>query len=232
MLRAVVGAPVRVADSMGKLVFYEVRPNTEHFVEYRPRHRPEAVSAHFLFGDIHATHGSENCVLAHRSCIANGARKNKATPASDGVQFTQNRDRLPRERHDVRRLGFTRGVAPLRPVQVYVRPFSMSQFPGAYENQRCKAQRATHYGSAFIAIDCAQNFRKLLRLCSCCQVLGLERRECATKSTRRVICRASCGNGITEYLSAVLYGAVRCLQCAPLFDSTCDAKYFGSGYFC
>ena len=78
--------------------------------------------------------------------------------------------------------------------------------------------------SAFIAIDRAQNPAKLLRLCSCCKVLGPERRECAAKSTCRIICSASGGYGITEYLSAVSYGAVGSLQCAPLFNSTCDGQ--------
>ena len=140
MGRAVVGAPVRVAHGMGELVFDEIGADAEHFIQNHPCHRPEAVPAHLFLVDSHASHGSENGVVAYWSLVRPCPRKCKATAAGERVQFAQNFQGLPGERDNMRGVGFGYGTAPPRRVQVDLR-IQPCELARAYEYQGRKAQR-------------------------------------------------------------------------------------------
>src|SRR5271157_1549769 len=118
MRRAVIGTPVRVPHSMSKLVLDEIGADAQHFVKNRPCHRPEAVPAHFILVDSHASHRGENGVVAHRSSVTPRAWKDKASVASEGVQFEQDFHGLAGEWNNVWSIGLGHGVAPLSSVEV------------------------------------------------------------------------------------------------------------------
>src|SRR5450759_283575 len=63
MRGAVVCAPVRIAHSMGKLVFDEVRAHLEHFVQDGASHCAEAVAAHFILSITHTPQGGQYSVI-------------------------------------------------------------------------------------------------------------------------------------------------------------------------
>jgi len=167
MRRTVVGAPVWIAHGMSELVFDEVRPDAEHFIKNRPCHCPEAVTAHFILFDAHASHGRENCVVAHRSLVAPRPRKDIAPTTRERMQFAQDIQGLFGEGDNMRGVGLGHGIAPLCRVQVYVHPFSFAQFAWAYKYQWRKAQGAAHRKRAFVAIHCTKNLSNLFRICRC-----------------------------------------------------------------
>ena len=63
VLRSVVGAPVRIANCMGQLVFILISTKPQYFIQDSSSHSTESVSAHFILADPHTTH-----------CCQNGAR--------------------------------------------------------------------------------------------------------------------------------------------------------------
>src|ERR1019366_2729363 len=199
-------------------------------VKNRPCHRPKAVPAHFILVDAHPSHGRENCVVAHRSRVAARARKNKAPSSCDGLQFSQDFQGLFGEGDDMRGIGLSHGIAPFRSVQIDVRPFSLAKLTRAYEDQWRKTQGAAHRRRAFVAIHCSQDCSKLFWICSCRKVLALHRRECAAKSSCRIMRSASGGDSIAKYLPTVAQGTMCGFQCTPAFDSAHHGQRFGCSY--
>ena len=84
---AVVGASVGVAYCVRKLVFDQIGAHAQHFIQNRARHRPEAVTAHFVLGKAHAAQGGQNGVVAHRAAGATGTGEQVAASPGVGVQF-------------------------------------------------------------------------------------------------------------------------------------------------
>jgi hypothetical protein len=48
------------------------------------------MSAHFILVDSNASHGGENCIVAHRSAVAPRSWKHKASSARERLQLAQN----------------------------------------------------------------------------------------------------------------------------------------------
>ncbi|MDP1153768.1 hypothetical protein Q6287_28410, partial [Klebsiella pneumoniae] len=71
-------------------------------------------------------------------------------------------------------------------------------------------------------IDGAQQFGHLYWVGDGSEILMLGRRQRASQVAGWVADRATSGDGVAEYLAAILVGAVRRIQCAARFDSTQD----------
>lgn len=70
-------------------MFDVIGTKAQHFVKNGSRHCPEAVAAHLLFADSHASHGGKYGVVTHWSCVAACTWEDIATLASEGLQFAQ-----------------------------------------------------------------------------------------------------------------------------------------------
>ena len=81
---AVVGAPIRVSNRMGELMFDKIGAKTEHFIKNGSRHSQEAVTAHFFLVYAHAPHSGKDRIVAHGSAISTRAGENEAPSASQG----------------------------------------------------------------------------------------------------------------------------------------------------
>jgi hypothetical protein len=83
-----------VADRMDELVLDVIRPNTQHFVQNRPRHRPEAMPSPFILVYARTSHSGENRIVAHGTGGAPRAGKNKSASTCQWVQLPKYFDRL------------------------------------------------------------------------------------------------------------------------------------------
>lgn len=66
-----------------------IHSETQHFIENRPRHGPEAVAAHFFLADAHATHGGQGGVVAHGAGSAPRSREDVLAAPGQGLQLLQ-----------------------------------------------------------------------------------------------------------------------------------------------
>ena len=149
---------------MGELMLDQIRAHPQHLIQYRARHRPEAVPAHFVLGDAQPAHCSQDGVITHGAIFGARARKNKATITCDGLHLTQNGDGLVSERDYVGIAFFGCDIAPFRRIQINVRPFGLAQLHGAHEYQRRELQSAAHDQLTPVGIDCSEQFRRFSRL--------------------------------------------------------------------
>jgi len=95
-------------------VLDEVRPEAQHLVQGRARHRAEAVSGQLLRGEAEATQGGIDRVFRYGSAPGAYGREHKLAGAGQEMQIAQDGHRLRRRRHDMRHPGLAHGVAPFR----------------------------------------------------------------------------------------------------------------------
>ncbi len=126
-------------------------------------------------------------------------------------------------------LRFARNKPPLCAFQIKMRPFCLSQFTGTHNYEGSKAQSALHCQSALIAIHCAEQFSKPLRVRNCGKVDCLRYWcQCSAYTGRRVMFAFSLGDGESEDRFAVLFSPVYRLADASCLDAPKDTTNSGA----
>ena len=115
----VVRPPVRVAHSVCQLMFDKFGALSQHFVQYGPRRRPEAVGC-LLPLKSQFMQGNSNCGLAHRLVALPVGWEGIPPAPRQFVKVAQYGDGLYRQRDDMRlpHLHFLCGDAPRSRVKV------------------------------------------------------------------------------------------------------------------
>src|SRR5581483_1198903 len=220
MFRIVICRPDLVRFLMRELPLNRIRMPAL-LVEQRRRHAPKPVSGHLCVRIPESTERSVDRVVAHRSIAVSFARKYEPPVASQWLKFTKDFDCLGRERHVVMgpHLHASRRNTPFALSKVEFGPFSHPQFTRPHKDEWRQTQRATCNERSLVTVDRPKQRTNSLRLDDA-RVVPLDDGIKGTNQVASDVAFCATGSdGVPEYPTAILKGAVRGLIAPALFNA-------------